>query len=50
MNGIEDIIKKEGIKYAKQADISDRIEINCTSNCFITLTTRKTLSTTQQQD
>ena len=35
--GIEDIINKEVIKYAKGADIFDRTEINCTSNCFITL-------------
>ena len=35
--GIEDVINKDGIKYATQADIFDRIEINGTSNCFITL-------------
>ena len=34
---IRDIINKEGIKYAKRVDIIDRIEINGTSNCFITL-------------
>ena len=32
--GIEDIMNKEGMK---RADIFDRIEINGTSNCFITL-------------
>ena len=35
--GIEDIINKEGIKYANRANIFDRIEIDGTSNCFITL-------------
>ena len=39
--GIKDIINKEGIRYAKRADIFDRIEINGTSNCFITLTNNK---------
>ena len=39
--GIEDIINKEGIKYAKRADIFDRIEINGTSNCFMTLKDHK---------
>ena len=39
--GIEDIKNKEGIKYANQADIFDRIEINATSNCFITLKDHK---------
>ena len=39
--GIEDIINKEGIKYAKRADIFDRIEINGTSNCFTTLKDHK---------
>ena len=34
--GIEDNINKEGIKYAKRADIFDRMKINSTSNCFIT--------------
>ena len=34
---IEDIINKVAIKYAKPADIFDRIKINGTSNCFITL-------------
>ena len=32
---------KEGIKYTKRADIFDRIEINGTSNCFITLKDHK---------
>ena len=41
MTGIADIINKEGIKYAKQDDIFDRIEINGTSNCFITLKDHK---------
>ena len=39
--GIEDIINKEGIKYPKRADMFDRIEINCTSDCFITLKDHK---------
>ena len=39
--GIEDIINKEGMKYAKRADIFDRIEINGTINCFITLKDHK---------
>ena len=39
--GIEDIINKEGIKYSTQADIFDRIEINGTSNCFITIKDHK---------
>ena len=39
--GIEDIVNKEGIKYAKGADIFDRMEINGTSNCFITLKDHK---------
>ena len=39
--GIEDIINKEGIKYAKRGDIFDRIEINGTSNSFITLKNHK---------
>ena len=34
---IMDIINEECIKYAKQADIRDRIEISNTSNCFMTL-------------
>ena len=34
IEGIEDIMNKEG---KKRADIFDRIEINGTSNCFITL-------------
>ena len=37
----KDIINKEGINYAKQADIFDRMEINGTSNCFITLKDHK---------
>ena len=41
MKGIEDIINKRGIKYAKPADIFDRIKINSTSNCFITLKNHK---------
>ena len=40
-NEIEDIINKEGIKYAKRADIFDSIEINGTSNCVITLKDHK---------
>ena len=40
-DGIEDIINKEGIKYAKRANIFDRIEINGTSNCFINLKDHK---------
>ena len=48
---IQDIINKEGIKYAKRTDIFDRIEISGTSNCFRTLKGhKKTLSTTPQQD
>ena len=39
--GNEDIINKEGIKYAKKADTFNRIEINCTRNCFITLKDHK---------
>ena len=40
--GIEDIINEEGItskifRYAKRADMFDRIEMNGASNCFITL-------------
>ena len=31
------IINKEGIKFAKQADILDKIEINGTGNSFVTL-------------
>ena len=38
---IEDIINKEGIKYAKRGDIFDIIEINGTNNCFITLKDHK---------
>ena len=38
---IEDIINKEGIEYAKRADIFDRMEISGTSNCFITLKDQK---------
>ena len=34
--GIEDIINKEDIKYAKRADIFVRKEIKGTSNCSIT--------------
>ena len=39
--GIEDIINKEGMKYAKRANIFDRIEINGTINCFTTLKDHK---------
>ena len=35
MKGIKDIINKEGIKYAKRADIFDRTEISSTINCLI---------------
>ena len=38
---IEDIINKEGMKYTKRADVFDRIEINGTINCFITLKDHK---------
>ena len=34
-------INKEGIKHAKEASIFDRIEINGTSNSFITLKDHK---------
>ena len=34
---IEDVISKEGIKCSKRADIFDRIKVNGTNNCFITL-------------
>ena len=34
MKGIEDIIDREGIKFAKRADIFDTIEINDARNCF----------------
>ena len=34
-------INKEGIKHAKEASIIDRIEINGTSNSFITLKDHK---------
>ena len=33
--GIEDSINEDGIKYAKRADILDRID--GTNNCFVTL-------------
>ena len=39
--GIEDIISEEGINYAKRADMFGGIEINGTSNCFITLKDHK---------
>ena len=39
--GIKDIINKKDMKYAKRVDIFDRIEINSTSNCFITLKDHK---------
>ena len=45
--GIEDIINKEVMKYAKRADIFDRIEINGTINCFITLADHKENFTTR---
>ena len=35
------IINKEGIKFAKQADILDKIEINGTGNSFVTLKDHK---------
>ena len=38
---IGDIINKEGITYAKRANISDSIEITCTSNCLIILKDHK---------
>ena len=34
-------INKEGIKFAKQADILDKIEINSTGNSFVTLNDHK---------
>ena len=34
-------INKEGIKFAKQANILDKIEINCTGHSFITLKDQK---------
>ena len=37
MKGFKNIINKKCIKYAKQADIFDAIEINSFSNCVITL-------------
>ena len=39
--GIENIINTEDKKYAKRANTFDRIEINGTSNCFITLKDHK---------
>ena len=49
--GIEDIINKEGITYAKGTDIFDKIEISGISNCSMTVKDHKeTLSTTPQQD
>ena len=38
---IETKINKEGIKFAKQANILDKIEINSTGNSFITLKDHK---------
>ena len=35
------IINKEGLKFAKQADILDKIEINGTGNSFVTLKDHK---------
>ena len=40
-NIIRTKINKEGIKFAKQANILDKIEINGTSNSFITLKDHK---------
>ena len=40
-NRTEDIINKEGIKYAKRADVFDRRKIYGTSNCFKTLKEHK---------
>ena len=34
-------INCEGIKYAKEANILDKVEINGTANCFITLKDHK---------
>ena len=34
-------INKEGIKFAKQADILDKIEVNDTGNSFVTLKDHK---------
>ena len=34
-------INCEGIKYAKEADILDKVELNGTANCFITLKDHK---------
>ena len=41
--GIEDRINEEGIKYEKRADILDRMEIQDTSMCFVTLKERPQL-------
>ena len=35
------IINKEGIKFAKQADILDKVEMNGTGNSFVTLKDHK---------
>lgn len=40
MKGIEDSINKEDIKYAKRANILDRMETNGTSISFVTLKER----------
>ena len=40
-NIIRTKINKEGIKFAKQANILDKIEINGTGNSFITLKDHK---------
>ena len=40
-NIIRTKINKEGIKFAKQANILDKIEINGTGNSFITLKGRE---------
>ena len=34
-------INCEGIKYAKEANILDKVELNGTANCFITLKDHK---------
>ena len=39
--GIDEIINKKSIKYAKRADIFDRIKVNGKSSSFITLKDHK---------
>ena len=34
-------INCEGIKYAKEANILDKVEVNGTANCFVTLKDHK---------